>query len=369
MKKILIIDLRPLLTRQISGISVYTKNIALSLAKHFDGEIIFYQNSWKDYEFEKEFRKFKCVQTRIPNSLFNILSFFSLAPKIDSLVLNKIGLSVKTKSYFFICDPRPSPVSKFCNKIISIHDFSAYEKNNSFNFKTKLFHKLIRLKKELKEAYHVCCVSNYTRERLRKYFPNSYNKSSVCYEDIDPKIIESKSTKVKEDINGKYFISISSIESRKNLNRLCNAFINLNKKYPDIKLVIVGKTNLNIFKSCTLPEHKNIIRINREITAAEKKYLIENAIALCYVSLYEGFGLPILEAIKLKKAVIWSKNTSMLEVAGNCGYHVDPYSINSISEQMEQALLSKINEQEYFIQAKKFAWLKTCQKIIKNAMN
>jgi glycosyltransferase involved in cell wall biosynthesis len=104
------------------------------------------------------------------------------------------------------------------------------------------------------------------------------------------------------------------------------------------------------------------------VTDNELKWLYKNCLAFIYPSLYEGFGLPVLEAMSLGAAVVVSNNTSLLEVAESAAHYIDPYHEKDIFEAFK--LLSDNTEYRYGIkrasidQASKFSWIKCAKQVI-----
>jgi glycosyltransferase involved in cell wall biosynthesis len=121
-----------------------------------------------------------------------------------------------------------------------------------------------------------------------------------------------------------YFVFIGTMEPRKNLSRLIEAF-----NHPSLEkyiLVIAGVKRSDL----SLANQENVIFIEKYISNGEKNSLIKNAIALCFPSLYEGFGLPILEANLSSVPTLLSDIPIMHEVGSDTGVYVDPLSVDSI---------------------------------------
>ena len=165
----------------------------------------------------------------------------------------------------------------------------------------------------------------------------------------------------KYDLNcQKYFLFYGAIEPKKNVFRLIKAF---KKAITDCKLVIVGKNGSHhkkeseFFEQLNKEKYKKILRI----PYLELEYLvplIKASKAIIFPSLYEGFGLPVLEAMQIGAPVITSNKGSLAEIGGGAVHYIDPYSIKDISNAIEKFSI----ETEYlenlkikgFSQAKKF---------------
>ena len=134
---------------------------------------------------------------------------------------------------------------------------------------------------------------------------------------------------------------MATIEPRKNLPRLIQAFLNFQKNTKtDIYLVLVGRENKKIFQKEKINlKDKRIVLIERVISVREKKWLYQKALGFIYVSLLEGFGLPLVEAMSQGCPLIYSNTSSLQEIGQGVGMAVNPTSITEIEAAM--SLLSK----------------------------
>jgi glycosyltransferase involved in cell wall biosynthesis len=372
----LIIDLRPLLNQGQSGVENYTKNIAKCLQKYTNYECIFWVNSFYKFDF-KEFKKLgKCVQTFYPNFIFNLICSIFRYPKIDQIILKKLKLKKKLKTIFFVPDPRTCPVSKNCQKIFTIHDLSFIRYPQFFSYKSRFFHFIVRLKQELKEASLINCVSNFTKQEVLNFFYQYKNKVCVTYEDIDQNLKKLKTSQKPPEIKNKkekFFLILSTIEKRKNIKTMIKAWQKFNKIYPQIKLVVVGKNNPKIFSSYKIDfNHPKIIHINRYIKNTEKKYLYENALGLFFLSLLEGFGLPLLEAVNFNCPCLYYNKHSAKEIMQNKFFPIkSAENLTEITKNLEK--LYKTNKilfkKDYIILKKRYNFKKTTKLLVNNLKN
>lgn len=165
---------------------------------------------------------------------------------------------------------------------------------------------------------------------------------------------EIENIKRKYKIFGDYVLGVG-IDPRKNTERIIKAF---EKAAPgkDIKMVFVGTP-----KYTRIKESRNL-RVLGRVNTSDLISLYSGANALIYTSLYEGFGLPILEAFACGTPVVTSNVSSMPEVAGNAAVLVDPYDINSISEGIKKALSGpKGLIEKGYARVKDFSWEKTAK--------
>ena len=154
--------------------------------------------------------------------------------------------------------------------------------------------------------------------------------------------IESKNNKHYE----KYFLMVGELERTKNVGMVVEAFSNIKKIIgKEYRLVIVGKPGNDynkVLKKIKQCETKESIELLDYVSDSKLFDLYNNAFALIFASLFEGFGLPILEAMSFGIPVISSNASSMPEVAGNAGMLFDPHSC----EQLEQCMMDLIRKPE-----------------------
>lgn len=367
------IDLRPLMAGKVSGVEVYIKSMLEALfelkTKH---KFVLWYNAFKKIDtshFPKLPKNVKLVRTRIPNKLFNLSLSLLRYPKLDKLIGKGIDV-------LWVPDPRPAPVSGSCKKIITFHDLSFEDFKYSFNLKTRLWHKILRPKKEAKEADAIVAVSKFTRGQLIDEYGIEKKKIKVTYEaagdnlrPIDlPKGFEI--IKRKYGLPENYFLCLSTLEPRKNIAGIIEAYLAWQEDTRvDVGLVIAGKKYPEIFSETKLKKHPNI-HLTGFIDEEDKALLYQHSLAFLYPSFYEGFGLPILEAMQCGTPVITSNATAMPEVAGDAALLVNPNEPKELrnamheiyrDEQLRESLIKK-----GFEQAERFSWKKTAQQFLKN---
>ncbi|MBI5578627.1 MAG: glycosyltransferase family 4 protein [Deltaproteobacteria bacterium] len=175
----------------------------------------------------------------------------------------------------------------------------------------------------------------------------------------------------KFDLNGEYILFIGTLEPRKNLKTLILAYHRLNQKKPIGPLMVVGGRGWgyeDIFRLVSnLGLEKKVI-FTGFIDDREKFNLLQRATVFVYPSLYEGFGIPVLEALSLGVPTITSNVSSMPEVAGDAALLVDPLNVCQLSAALKDLLENPSLRQKLSIkgieQASKFNWEKTAKETI-----
>jgi len=175
---------------------------------------------------------------------------------------------------------------------------------------------------------------------------------------------------VKKEQSDRYILALSSIAKHKNFERLVQAFLKIDI---DIKLYIVGGINQKIFGKDSIKilnkiqQSKNIIFLGR-VDDEKLVELYSNALFFIYPSLYEGFGIPPLEAQACGCPILLSDITVFREVYGNSVHYCNPLDVDDIRKQIEYLLsdakLLKDLKHKSLENAKKYTWEKSAEKFL-----
>ncbi len=176
----------------------------------------------------------------------------------------------------------------------------------------------------------------------------------------------------KSAIDGRpYFLAISTIEPRKNYVRLVKSFALMHQKYPEFRLLIAGAKRSawnDVNQAIHSTGMANIIRVLGHVSNQKLLELLWGCEALVYPSLYEGFGLPALEAMACGTPVICSAAGSLGEVVGNAALIVDPLDVDSIADGMQS--IAKSSDLQIQLRnkslehASQFSWDRTAKKTL-----
>jgi len=261
-----------------------------------------------------------------------------------------------------------------CGKLVTIHDLSAILYPETFDRLTVIFHRYI-LPQTLKKTDIVITDSYNSKKDIVKLLDFPEEKVEVVYLGVDEifKPIEvSENFLKKYNIVGPYILYVGTLEPRKNVPTLLKAFYKLKKKYNiPHNLVIIGKIGW---------KYQEIFRILKELKL--QKYVIltgyvprvdlpkfySSADIFVYPSIYEGFGLPPLEAMACGCPVVTTNVSSLPEVVGDAGIMVSPYDVEMLATAIYNVLtddsLRKTLSIKGLNRAKKFSWKKTAEKTL-----
>jgi glycosyltransferase involved in cell wall biosynthesis len=218
----------------------------------------------------------------------------------------------------------------------------------------------------------IICDSMSTKKDLLEYDKTlSSDKINVIYLGVNKQQHIKSKTELKEKYNlpDAYYLFVGTISPRKNLLRVIKAW---NQRInTDNKLVIIGKKGWlynPFFEYIEKNNLSNGVLWLDYIPEADLPSLYSYAEALLFPSLYEGFGLPILEAMSCGCPVITSNISSMPEVAGDAALLVNPYNVDEIKAAMDIITYNKKRRNDCilkgYLQVKKFQWNDTAKQII-----
>lgn len=218
----------------------------------------------------------------------------------------------------------------------------------------------------LKKARLIIAISNHTKKDVVKYANINPDKVVVVHNGIDPDFLPKTNAPLgRFKLPEKFILNVGGIDWRKNVNVMLNSFAVLSKTYPDIHLVLTGQIKNDplyprfqrMLKERSL---ENRVTMTGFVTREELATLYSRALLFFYPSEYEGFGLPVLEAMLCGAPVISTNRSSIPEVAGNAACLLDPDEPDSFSEALvriagsadERKRLSDAGRK----QAKLFSW-------------
>ncbi len=273
-----------------------------------------------------------------------------------------------------------SPDGWSCRKIkiktvIVIHDinfvhFPEFLQKSFYYYYSNLFPKWA------KHANRIATVSHYSKQDIASTFniPSDkidvlYNAASSIYEPVE----ESKKTAIlnKYTSGESYFIFVGALHPRKNVINLFKSFdVFKQTDTQNIKLVIVGERfywNKETNSTFENMHFKDDVVFTGRLSQKELKLVMGAALALTYASLFEGFGIPLVEAMNCGIPIITSNTTSMPEIAGDAALIVNPHSVDDIAKAMTEIARNKTLRQLLVKAGNKrkldFSWDKTAEKL------
>jgi glycosyltransferase involved in cell wall biosynthesis len=227
-----------------------------------------------------------------------------------------------------------------------------------------------------RKAARIATVSEYSKNDIAEKYQVEVAKIDVVYNGASRMFkpvskTEKQLIKAKYSQGNDYFLFIGTLHPRKNLVNLFRAFDQFKQSdNKGIKLLLAGARMWwtgEISASYEGMKHKDDVIFTGRISDQELASITASALALTYVSYFEGFGIPILEAFQCDTPVITSNVTSMPEVAGDAALLVNPFSTDSISDAMKQIASDSELREKLILKARdqrqKFSWDSSAEKL------
>ena len=252
--------------------------------------------------------------------------------------------------------------------IITVHDLARFIfREEGGNFKERMG--LLFDRMGIKRASFIIAVSENTKRDMVRLWGIPEERIEVIYNGIDRDVF-----KPCGKDSSPYILYVGSERPRKNLPRLLEAFREVKRFYPELKLVKVGREGRSPrFREMTVRKIRELglegdVIFTGDVDDGRLAKLYSEALLLVYPSLYEGFGLPPLEAMACGCPVCASNSSSIPEVVGDAGILFDPYSV----EDMTRAILKVLSDNSLrrsliergFERASLFTWERTAEKTL-----
>ena len=251
--------------------------------------------------------------------------------------------------------------------IITVHDIARFR----FGFDRETLAERLMLKLDvlgIGRAADIIATSQHTRNDVMKYLGIPGERISLVYNGTDCGVFRPRSG---ESRDGTYILYVGSERPRKNLGRLFEAFAELRREFSDLKLVKVGPVGRSMTYRRDTMRKLHSLAIADDVVFAD--YVQESDLAsyyasaalLAYPSLYEGFGLPPLEAMCSGCPVVTTNSSSLPEVVGDAGIMVDPYDTGGWVKAMRRVLSDSTVRDDMvrkgLERAKQFSWDKAAR--------
>ncbi len=256
-----------------------------------------------------------------------------------------------------------------------IHDINFEHRPQDLPLSSRIYYRSM-FPRFARKAARIATVSEYSKKDISESYnvpldkiDVTYNGSHELYVPLDE--VFKKKVREKYSQGNPYFVFIGSLHPRKNVERLLQAFDQF--KYANnsnIRLLIVGGDFFgtgSIFSLYEKMKFRDEVHFTGRLDPLELRDVLGSALAMTYVPLFEGFGIPLVEAMNCDVPIIASNVTSVPEIAGEAAVFADPYSIDSIAEAMQKmaasAELQKICIEKGRIRRLAFSWDQTSTKL------
>lgn len=260
-------------------------------------------------------------------------------------------------------------------KVLVVYDTVIKDHPETMSFKTRTMLRLT-LKRSIKRADKIITISRFSKEQIIRHFnvPPEDIVIIPCAADKERFFPMPEKEEVwrvvcpRFGIAGQYFLYLGNLEPRKNITRLVEAYAKAAKMKPSLPLLVIagGKGWLydEIFKTVSELGISDRVVFTGYVPDEDVGMLINGAAAFCFPSLYEGFGMPPLEAMACGVPVIVSDTSSLPEVTGECGIAVDPCDTDGLAEALIKMTDRDFAREQGLLgiqRAKNFSWEKSAE--------
>jgi glycosyltransferase involved in cell wall biosynthesis len=337
------------LAQRITG----TQRYARELLKHFDQLLSSGENSSI------------AIEILVPGSAQKLPEYTNLrvraVGKTSGTFWEQVELPMHCDGHILFTPSGGAP-AVYSRNVVTIHDAAVFAAPAGYSLAYRLWYRTL-CRRMGRKAQHIFTVSNFSKSEIIKWYGADSKKISVTYlgsdhfSDLEP----DASALHRFGIDGRYVLAVSSHNPNKNFARIVEAVSGFG--FTDIQLVIAGGTDSKVYRNnMRLP---NEVRVLGYVSDRELKALYENAACFVFASLYEGFGLPPLEALSSGCPVVVSRAASMPEIFDGAAFFCDPYRSADIARAIDHAVKSRRDSpNELKIFASKFSWEKCARETI-----
>lgn len=358
------IDCRTLssVSAEHAGVAHYTRYLVSSLLKldRSNSYVLFCNDGKAVAEFRR--RNVKTVAVPVPHRIPLLSSHWAFARALDAERLDLFHA------------PTPSlPLTYGGKCIVTVHDCFIYDHPEWFP-SGQTFSTRIVVPRSVKRAHHVIAVSEATKKEVVDRFRIPEARLAVIPEGVMVRKVRGARDKKPTRISERYLLFIGTLEPRKNLELLIDAFDFLyssSKSFRDLHLVIAGGRGWKherILKKIIHAKAGPNIRYIGYVSHNEKIDLFKEATAFVFPSLNEGFGLPVLEAMALGVPVIAGNRGALPEIVGRSGVLVNPLKSKEIAAAMKKIVNSPRLQRELRAKGKRkaarYTWERTAKKTL-----
>ncbi|WP_083498663.1 glycosyltransferase family 4 protein [Thermosulfidibacter takaii] len=333
-----------------SGIGRYIKNIIPFLVDKVDIILLGKTEEIKEYSWSE---KVEIIESN--SKIYSIKEQFELFSKIPEC-------DIFWSPHYNI----PILPIRAKKRMVTIHDVYHLAFQHTLPLSQRIYAKFM-INQALQRSDIVLTVSEFSKQEIIKYAGTSKDINAI-YNGIEPQWYEKQPLSLSERDN--YITFVGNVKPHKNLVRALKAFSLLRDK--SLKFKIVGKKNnfITVDKEVEKIAQKlgSRVEFTGYVSDIKLKELYRKAKLFLFPSLYEGFGLPPLEAMACGTPVVVSNTASLPEVCGDAAYYVNPYDINDIARGIELVLkdeeLQKELIQKGLKRVKLFSWETSAKKLI-----
>lgn len=235
-----------------------------------------------------------------------------------------------------------------CKTVVTIHDL-AHERYPQFSPRMEGVRMRKLVPRSARRSDHIITVSEYSAKDLVSFYGVPRSKITVAYQAPSPrfkprdKATSQEQLKTRYGINSPFLLYVGRLQARKNLTRLAEAFARVRKRHTDLKLVLVGKPDWHHEKLLAKLDElglKQAVIFPGYIASEDLPVFYNAAEIFVFPSIFEGFGLPVMESMASGVPTITSCGSCLEEIAGDGALLIDPLSVDSIADAITRLIES-----------------------------
>ncbi len=342
------IDIRPLMQAQRTGVGEYTVQLLHALfARPSSHQYILFYNAYHDCAAslpEWSYPHVHVVSSRLPNKLFHLLikaKLIALDRWIVQHARQQTDLQVSALDILFFPNIHITHVRN-ARHVQTVHDISFLRYPETFSLWRRIWHWVIQVPQLCQRADAIVVPSLFTKQDVVQACDVPEKKVHVIAPGVAPVFLDSPTEEVCTRVKTAYalperfFLCLATLEPRKNICASIRAFQRSRSAEKGYEFIIAGARGWRDRKIMRLIEQTRGVRYIGYVSDEDRPALYTLATLFVYPSRYEGFGLPVLEAMQCGTPVITSDCTSLPEVTQGAAYIVNPHNEEAIAEGMRR---------------------------------
>lgn len=358
------VDIRCLAERFRTGVGEYAYNLLRRLPQQMAAnQLRYFSNAAKPVMLPEILAaNVELLSYRVPSKIFNASVRLLHRPRLDAVC----GADV-----IWLPSLQSVGVRRNTKLAVTFHDLSFVRYREFFSRRARLWHRLVNPRRLARRADAILATSEHTKNEVVGYYGIPAERVTVTPLGVDESFFrradaqEFARVRRQYGLPERYILTVGNLEPRKNVATLLQAYSRLR---PDADLVVVGRDvrgGNDLYRHARSLKNGNHVHFLGYVRAADRPIVYQAASIFVYPSYYEGFGLPVLEAMASGVPVIASQATSLPEVVGDAGILVDPYDVADLAEALT-ALLKDAGFCQRLAargvqRAKQFSWQRTAE--------
>lgn len=327
-----------------TGLGNYSRDLIRVLSLYYPKNTYFLFNPKKSSNLIKLTSKINITEVLPQHSFWFFFSFFW-----RSFGLNKQIYDNKIEIFHGLSGEIPIFLNSKVKKIVTIHDLIFIRYPKLYSFWDRKIHTL-KFKYAAKKSDIIIAISEQTKKDIIKYFSIDPEKIEVIYQGCSNVFKNNFSEEHKNNVKKKFnlpnnfILNVGTIEERKNSLSIVKSIKNI-----DTKLVLIGKKTSyyeQIEKYAKENNIENKLIYLKNVSLEELAIIYQLADIFIYPSIFEGFGIPIIEALYSKTPVITNKNGVFPEAGGQNSIYIDPLNVNEIAEAIQFLLDNPLKREQ-----------------------